>query len=152
MVSNTGWMSVGERLMTRRISLVAVCCSSASVRSRVARLQLLEQPHVLDGDDGLVGEGLEQLDLPIGECADLGRGRQDDHADATPSRMSMGRRARVRIAGAALGSRCRNSASAMHVHDVDRPRFEDGAPADRAAARRQEQVAPMLADAPASAP
>ena len=24
------------------------------------RLQLLEQPHVLDGDDGLVGEGLEQ--------------------------------------------------------------------------------------------
>ena len=33
MVSNTGWTSVGERLMTRRISLVAVCCSSASVRS-----------------------------------------------------------------------------------------------------------------------
>ena len=32
-VSNTGWTSVGELLMTRRISLVAVCCSSASVRS-----------------------------------------------------------------------------------------------------------------------
>ena len=32
MVSNTGWTSVGELLMTRRISLVAVCCSSASVR------------------------------------------------------------------------------------------------------------------------
>ena len=32
--SNTGWTSVGELEMTRRISLVAVCCSSASVSSR----------------------------------------------------------------------------------------------------------------------
>ena len=31
MMSNTGWTSVGELEMTRRISLVAVCCSSASV-------------------------------------------------------------------------------------------------------------------------
>ena len=31
----TGWRSVGELLMTRRISLVAVCCSSASVSSRL---------------------------------------------------------------------------------------------------------------------
>ena len=29
----------------------------------IALLQFFEQPHVLDGDDGLVGEGLEQLDL-----------------------------------------------------------------------------------------
>ena len=36
------------------------------------RLQLLEQPHVLDGDDRLVGEGLEQRDLPVGEGPDLG--------------------------------------------------------------------------------
>ena len=34
-VSNTGWTSVGELEMTRRISLVAVCCSSVSVRSRL---------------------------------------------------------------------------------------------------------------------
>jgi hypothetical protein len=33
----------------------------------VARLQLLEQPHVLDGDHGLVGEGLEQRDVLVGE-------------------------------------------------------------------------------------
>ena len=33
--SNTGWTSVGELLMTRRISAVAVCCSSVSVRSRL---------------------------------------------------------------------------------------------------------------------
>ena len=35
MVSNTGWRSVGELEMTRRISPVAVCCSSASVSSRL---------------------------------------------------------------------------------------------------------------------
>ena len=34
MVSNTGCTSVWERLMTRRISPVAVCCSSDSVKSR----------------------------------------------------------------------------------------------------------------------
>ena len=56
--------------MTLRISLVAVCCSSASVRSLVARLQLLEQADVLDGDDGLVGEGRDELDLLVGERLD----------------------------------------------------------------------------------
>ena len=50
--------------MTPRISLVAVCCSNDSVSS-------LEQPHVLDGDHSLVGEGFEQLDLRRGERADL---------------------------------------------------------------------------------
>ena len=34
-VSKTGWTSVGELLITLRISLVAVCCSSASVSSRL---------------------------------------------------------------------------------------------------------------------
>src|SRR6266566_3959119 len=34
MVSNTGWASVRELLMTRRISLVAACCSNASVKRR----------------------------------------------------------------------------------------------------------------------
>src|SRR5712692_6159220 len=32
--SSTGWMSVGELEITRRIALVAVCCSSASVNAR----------------------------------------------------------------------------------------------------------------------
>ena len=36
-------------------------------RARASRLHLLEQPHVLDGDHRLVGEGLDQLDLPFGE-------------------------------------------------------------------------------------
>ena len=65
--SMTGWRSVGELAITRRISLVAVCCSSASVSSRFRVLELLEQPDVLDGDDRLVGEGLEEGDLLVGE-------------------------------------------------------------------------------------
>ena len=35
-ISNTGCTSVGEALITRRISDVAACCSSASSRSRIA--------------------------------------------------------------------------------------------------------------------
>ena len=56
-------LNVGRRARDHpRISLVAVCCSSASRQLAVARLQLGEQPHVLDGDDRLVGEGLEKRD------------------------------------------------------------------------------------------
>ena len=32
-----------------------------------ARLNLVEQPHVLDRDHGLIGEGLQQLDMVVGE-------------------------------------------------------------------------------------
>ena len=36
-----------------------------------ARLHLVEQPHVLDGDHRLVGEVRHELDLLVGERADL---------------------------------------------------------------------------------
>ena len=52
--------------MTFSISLVAVCCSSDFGEIVGALAQFVEQPHVLDGDDGLGGEGLEQLDLLVG--------------------------------------------------------------------------------------
>ena len=67
---------------------VAVCCSRASVTSRLRACELGEQPHVLDGDDGLVGEGLQQLDLLVGEGLDLGLS-DVNCADGAPSR-SMG--------------------------------------------------------------
>ena len=51
--------------MTPKISLVAVCCSNDF-------LEFLEQPHILDGDHRLVGEGFEQLDLRRGEGAHFG--------------------------------------------------------------------------------
>ena len=41
-----------------------------------ARLLRLEQPGILDGDDSLVGEGLDQGDLPSGERLLLFAGEQ----------------------------------------------------------------------------
>ena len=46
--------------MTLSTSAVAVCCCRGFA-------QLVEQPCVLDGDDGLRGEVLDQLDLLVGE-------------------------------------------------------------------------------------
>ena len=71
MAWNTGCSSPGELEMTRSTSDVAVCCSSDSVRSSVRCAQLVEQPRVLDGDDGLSGEVLHQRDLLVGERPDL---------------------------------------------------------------------------------
>jgi hypothetical protein len=46
----------------------------------LASLLGLKEAHVLDGDDGLVGEDLEELDLSVGERADLGAS-DGDHTD-----------------------------------------------------------------------
>ena len=43
---------------------MAVCCCSEFA-------QLVEQTRILDGDDGLRGEVLDQLDLLVGERADF---------------------------------------------------------------------------------
>ena len=43
-----------------------------------ALLQFVEQPRILDGDDGLVGEGLQQLNVMVRERAGLGAGNGDD--------------------------------------------------------------------------
>ena len=73
-------MSVGEAAMTRRI---ATCRGLLLQRFRdfaIARLDLVEQPDILDGDHSLVGEGLDQLDLLCRERLHL-RARQDKHAE-----------------------------------------------------------------------
>ena len=65
------WLNIRRRAGDdTQISLVAVCCSKRF-------LEFLEQPDVLDGDDGLVGEGFEQLDLLFREWANLGSANQD---------------------------------------------------------------------------
>src|SRR5215470_9481250 len=50
----------------------------------------LEQPRVLDRDDGLVGEGLQQIDLSVGEREDLGA----SNANHTDSRACTNKRDR----------------------------------------------------------
>ena len=54
-------------LMTCKTSDVAVCCSSDSLRSSVRCAQFLEQSRILDGNHGLFGKILDQLDLLVGE-------------------------------------------------------------------------------------
>ena len=71
MVSSTCWRSVGARLIAASTSAVAVCCSRASVSVRLLSWSSLEQAGVLDGDHRLVGEGLDEGDLALGEGAHL---------------------------------------------------------------------------------
>ena len=51
---------------------------AATEKLMVAGLQLIEEPHVLDGDRRLVGEGLHQGDLTVGERMDLMPMHDDD--------------------------------------------------------------------------
>jgi hypothetical protein len=44
----------------------------------IARFQLLEQPHVLDSNDRLVGEGVQQRYLRIGERPNFHSANDDD--------------------------------------------------------------------------
>src|SRR5262249_46610591 len=60
-------------------SLLIECFSEVAVSG----LQLLEQPHVLDRDDGLIPEGLQQRDLVVGERPGLGARHRDD-AEGSP--------------------------------------------------------------------
>ena len=65
----------------------AVCCWSDFAQILGASLHLVEQADVLDGDDGLVGEGRDELDLPVVERLHR-RAAQRDHADGEPSRIN----------------------------------------------------------------
>ena len=61
MASRTGCTSVGE--LADDAEHLASVCAPGLTQFRVALLQFLEQPHVLDRDHRLVGERLKQLDL-----------------------------------------------------------------------------------------
>ena len=97
--------------MTLSISLVAVFCSSASVSSRFRACELLEEPHVLDGDDRLVREGPDQLDL-------TGRRKRPTPLPKTEIRRSTrppgacGTAICVRLPTRQVTARCREPASA----------------------------------------
>ena len=74
--SSTGCTSVGDSLITRRISLVAVCRSSASFVS-------LNRRDVLDGNDSLVGKRGQQRHLLVRHRPRFRR-RHRDGADGHP--------------------------------------------------------------------
>ena len=88
MASNTGCTSVVELLITLRIS-----AGGGLLLQRL--LRLVEQPHVLDRDHRLVGEGLEQRDLLSRRTA-RSSAAHDDRADAPCPRAASAPRACVR--------------------------------------------------------
>ena len=71
MASNTGSRSPGELEMTLQHLGGRGLLLQRLGEIVGALAQLVEQPRVLDGDDGLRGEVLHQLDLLVGERADL---------------------------------------------------------------------------------
>ena len=66
MAWNTGSSSPGELEMTEHLRGRGLLLQRLGELAR-ARLHLVEQPRVLDRDHGLVGEGLDQLDLLVGK-------------------------------------------------------------------------------------
>src|SRR6266566_1853008 len=62
MDSNTGWVSVGELLMTLRISAVAACCSDASLNSRLSRATFVSLP-IVTGPRRSAAFGARGLDV-----------------------------------------------------------------------------------------
>ena len=111
----------------------------------VARLQLGEQAHVLDGDDGLVGEGLQEVDLLVGEGPPA-RARQTTIAPmGMPSREASAPRAGFAAAAAMVTrSGCSVLGIERRVRDVRRPRGSR-------IARPESVSRAMAADTPAAA-
>ena len=78
--SNTAARLPGDKLMTCNTSVVAVWRSSDFSEIIGALTQFVEQPRILDGDDGLSGEVPDQFDLLVGEGTDFlaGQGKGPD--------------------------------------------------------------------------
>ncbi len=152
MMSNTGCTSVGELLMTRRISAVAVCCPSASVRSRLRASSSCEEADVLDGDDRLVAKVVSELDLLLREGFDPGLPQEEDR----PSSCAFAQhRDREAPSGSRRASGCRLARireSAVTSGDVDGPALESGparhGPSSWRAAVSLAAKSLVLADAP----
>ena len=64
---NTGCRSPGERMMTLSTSRGRGLLLQRLRQIVGALAQLVEQPRILDGDDGLRGEVRHKLDLLVGE-------------------------------------------------------------------------------------
>ena len=95
-----------------------------------ARLNALEQPHVLDRDRRLVGEGRDQLDLLVGEWPHF-RARQGQDADRDALAQHRDAENRAEIAQS-LRLDQRIFRIGLYVGDMNHPAFEQRAPGRRA--------------------
>jgi len=124
-----------RRLLVERLGEVAV-----------ARLQLLEQAHVLNGDDGLVGEGLEERDLPLAEELNL-RSAELDAADGdTPSQQRNAENRAKAEPPRVLDRVGKLAVFVLEVGDLYRARLEHRSAPDRPADQREREVSGALGD------
>jgi len=104
----------GRRLLGQRLGEIAV-----------ARLQLSEHARVLDGDDGLVGEGLQQRDPLVGEAADHPV-RDTDDADRLPAAQERHRDHALHVVP--VRGDPRELGAGVEVRNMDDRAIEDGNP------------------------
>src|SRR5262249_23281094 len=103
----------------------------------VPRLQFLEQPHILDGDDRLVGEGLEESDLTLAEEASPGAA---EHDRADRDTFSYQRDTEYRapaLAPRVLARLGKLARLGLYVSDVDGPPIQHRSATDRAEDERE---------------
>ena len=117
--SKTGWTSVGRARNDPQDLAGGGLLLEGLGEGPVADLQLLEQPDVLDRDHRLVGEGLEEHDLAVGEALIGGAAKLDGaerHALAQQGHAEDGAEAHALRVRAALGELGR---LILHVRHVD---------------------------------
>ena len=110
----------------------------------VLGLQLGEQPRVLDGDDGLIGEGGDNVDLFVGERADLRPPHEEQSDELVLSQH--GDSEYGSIAGGLLRLMQLKLRIGQDVDDMDSPTLESGSPDRRASPRADHVPPPVLAE------
>ena len=107
-----------------------------------ARLHFVEQARVFDGDDGLVGEGLNEFDLLGVERANLGA-HQSQHADR--GAVAHHRNAEAGAEFASFSEVLRPIFGVgLDVFHLNRFAFQHNPPADRAPLGRYRYVADLI--------
>src|SRR5712692_10612822 len=102
-------------------------------KSMILLLQLGEQPHVLDRDDGLVGEGRYQVNLLVGEGTNLSAPQRESTDEHTlPEHRNSQQRAEaaklLRLGQLILGIR-------QDIEDMNCPVLQGNPPRSRSAPR-----------------
>src|SRR5215831_2683650 len=105
-----------------------------------ARLHLVEQPHVLNGDDRLVGEGGDEVNLLVGERAHV-EADQNERAD----RDALAQHGNSKHGAIPHPGRVESVVRiGIHIGDVNSTTFEQGASGGTTALWRDRQVSPAF--------
>ncbi len=145
MMSKTGWTSVGELEIARRISLVAVCCSSASVRSRLRAPSSVKRRTFSIAMTAWSAKVSYQLDLAVRERLDLRPKENDDTDRDSLPQQGHGNQRAVSVQALELASdRIFVLALGREVVDVDAAALDRRASRHRFPASAESRRASML--------